>query len=248
MDATEKHSVPNVLPYRVLNWSGRMIQKNGNSGFMKLTPDKKAMDVVQMNINLKADGTIEGKCREQYTNHNAMFFRDNYTKNNEEDLLDEMEKEYDFELSNYSVKNMAEMQKPIIETYDILKEDQVQITGDKLYFSPLFYLSQNESPFKLDKREYPVDFGFPWEDKYMINIQVPEGYEIESIPEKMAIALPENMGVFKYNVVGAGDKIRAIVSVNINAPVIPPTHYEALKEFYNQLVKKQTEKVVLKKI
>jgi hypothetical protein len=39
-----------------------------------------------------------------------------------------------------------------------------------------------------------------------------------------------------------------VLAFKINSTIIPVSRYQDLKEFYNQRVKKETEKVVLKKI
>ena len=84
---------------------------------------------------------------------------------------------------------MLTLSKPIVESYKFLKESQADVIGNKLYFSPLFFLKTSENPFKLEKREFPVDFGYPSSTKYMININLPEGYKVESAPSPISISL-----------------------------------------------------------
>ncbi len=47
----------------------------------------------------------------------------------------------------------------------------------------MLYLVSKENPFKQEVREYPVDFGYPKQEKYNININIPEGFVVESMPE-----------------------------------------------------------------
>ena len=44
LDATNKYSLPGVLPIRDLNWFGRIIRNNGSSTTVSLTPQKKSID------------------------------------------------------------------------------------------------------------------------------------------------------------------------------------------------------------
>ena len=74
----------------------------------------------------------------------------------------------------------------------------------------MLFLSNNESPFKLDTRKYPIDFGFPWEEKVTVGIQIPEGYVIESIPESLAIGLRDDVGVYKFSIVNNGNSVQLI--------------------------------------
>ncbi len=249
LDATDPYSMPDVLPVRTLNWFGRMISENGNSTSIDLMPKHKAEELTMMNVVINTDGSIDGKLRQRYTNHYAMNFRSKYNETTEDSFLETMEKENsDIEISNYVLKDNEDVSKPITQSYELFKEDMIDVIGDKLYFNPLFHMASSENPFKIDKREYPVDFGYPWQDKYMITIKIPEGYKVESLPQSTLVSLPENMGTFRYQIQENAGAITVNALIAINTAVIASTHYDFLKEFYSQMVEKETEKVVLSKI
>ncbi len=101
----------------------------------------------------------------------------------------------------------------------------------------------------MENRDYPIDFTFPWANKYIITLKIPEGYEVESVPEKMNIAMEGKVGTFLFNVVAVGSQSIQITSdLKMNHAVIPSINYHGLKEFYKAIVEKQAEKVVLSKI
>ncbi|WP_420602645.1 transglutaminase domain-containing protein [Flagellimonas sp.] len=249
LDATSVYSTLDVLPTRALNWYGRMVSEDGNSIEMDLMPKKKSLDAVMMNVDLHEDGSFDAQYRQQYTNNNAMLYRNMYNKGTEDSFLEELEKKQgDIEISDFDLKNNADLDKPIVQSYNIFKEDAFESIAGKLYFSPMFHLCTTENPFKSEKREYPIDYGFPWEDKYIITIKIPEGYKVESLPAPMAIALPDNMGSFKYNLSSNNNTVNLRASISVNTAIMPALYYDGLKEFYRQLVEKESEKVVLSKI
>jgi hypothetical protein len=112
----------------------------------------------------------------------------------------------------------------------------------------MLYFTQNVNPFKQEIREYPVDFSFPYQDKYNFTINIPEGYEIEFLPKPLAIMMEENIGAFKYNIAASGSQIQVVVVMEMNYSSIPPEYYNSLKTFYKEMIDKQNEKIVLKKI
>lgn len=249
LDATNAYGAPNLLPIRALNWQGRLILKDGTSTMVDLMPKTKALDVIMLDVTLNNDGSINGKFRQQYKSHNAMLFRKKYNKDTEEVFLENEEKKHDgIEISNYEVKNNAELNKPIVQSYELLKDNAIEVIGDKMYFSPFHHLVTSESPFKSEKREFPVDFSFPWEDKYIIGTKIPQGYKVDFLPESKIVSLPDNLGIFKYTIKSNAGTINLNSSVAFNSSIIAPQYYDTLKEFYRQLVEKQTEKVVLSKI
>jgi hypothetical protein len=249
LDASDPYSTVDVLPRRALNWLGRIVSEEGNSETIDLMPPNKSVDIVMMNVSLKEDGSIEAKCRESSSHNNAMVFRNSYNKGTQDSFLEDFEKDKGaIEISDYAIKNNLDLDKPIIQEYDFSKEDVVEAIADKLYFTPMFNLRSTENPFKSEKRDFPVDYGYAWEDKFLINIEIPEGYRVESVPESTSVLLPENMGRFTYLIKATDKAVNLTVSVTSETAIVPPHHYNNLKDFYTMLVQKQNEKVVLSKI
>ena len=67
-------------------------------------------------------------------------------------------------------------------------------------------------------------------------------------PEPIKISLPDSMGSFLFNINVVEGGLNVISTFEINTAIIPEFKYAELKEFYNQRVLKETEKVVLTKI
>ena len=139
------------------------------------------------------------------------------------------------------------MTEVVTEMFKFEGEDMVEVLGDQMMFKPLFFKALTENPFKLDERMYPVDFGTPFEIKNRIGISIPEGFEIVSVPETLAIGLPEDLGVYKFVVKQQGNSIMITTIMQVNTSVYPAYQYEYLKEFYNAIVNKCAESVVIKK-
>src|SRR5690606_14533032 len=78
LDASNKYSMPNILPSRVLNWEGRIVRKDKSSSAISLYPNQSAKNTITMMANLDASGNIEGNYRAVKTNHYAMSYRESY--------------------------------------------------------------------------------------------------------------------------------------------------------------------------
>ncbi|HDZ07112.1 hypothetical protein LCGC14_0166520 [marine sediment metagenome] len=249
LDATSQNSLPSVLPIRALNWEGRMISKDGKSTIINLYPTSKGSIQTFQNISLSENGTAVGKIRNVYKEHQALSFRDEYRKNKQESYLNQLVDKYDgIEINNLEVKNSNELAKLPIESFDFTTESEIDVVSNKIYFSPLLFLATKENPFKQEKREFPIDFSFPFENISTSIINLPEGYRVVSIPEAIAIALPNGMGSFSYAINNVGNVLQLKVSKKINYPVIPAEYYPSLKEYYSKMIEKLNEKVVLTKV
>ncbi len=249
LDATEKYSEPNILPLRDLNWVGRLIRKDGTSTEVDLMPKTLSREVTNMSLVLKTDGTAEGKIRNQFTNHEALEYRRRNLGLTTESYLEKLEtNNNDIEVSDYVRQNDLDLSQPMVETFAFKDTKDVEIIDDKIYISPLLFLATKENPFKQEVREYPVDFGYPQQEKYNINIAIPEGYVVESMPAGINIGTGDNVGTFKYMIANAANSLQIVITKDINTAIVPADFYPVLKDFYKQMIDKQNEKIVLKKI
>lgn len=245
LDATELYSLPNVLPTRVLNWKGRLIKKDGSSYFIGLAPKKHSTEDSYINAQINNDGIVKGVMSVKLTNQNALNFRKRTNALKEEDVISKLEEKYLIEIKNFKVTNKRFLEKPINQRLKFTSDNLVERINGKLYIAPLLFLTKTKNPFKLENRKFPVDFERPWREKKTIVLQVPEGFQVESFPESMAIGLPDNLGVFKFQIKVIGSQINIISLMQINNGIIGQEYYQYLKEFYKKMIKKQSEKIVL---
>jgi hypothetical protein len=249
LDATNKYSLPGVLPIRDLNWFGRIIRDNGSSTTVSLTPQKKSIDAITLMGLINKEGEITGKVRKKHYDYNAFAFRNNYNGISKESFIEKLEKEnLGLEIEEYEVQNSGNLNEPIVENYSFKSTNSVEIIGDKLYISPLLYFSFKENPFKQEQRQYPVDFVYPNQDNFKISLAIPEGYTVESLPESKVIAMPDNYARFSYEISKNNNQIQISYILDINKVVIENNYYDSLKDFFKELVNKNNEHIVLKKI
>jgi len=248
LDASSKYADFNILPIRDLNGFGRLIKKDGNSTEINLMPISNSKEILNIMASLNEQGEITGKIRGQYFDYNAFAFREKYNGIAKDSYIEKLEKTYaGLEITEYNVQNILDLDLPIVENYDFTSTNSVEVIADKMYVSPLLFFATTENPFKQEKREYPVDFVFPNQDKFSISLTIPNGYVVETLPQPKAVTMPDNLGSFKYNISNNGNQIQLQYTQDINQAIIGSEYYEVLKNFFREIVNKQTEKIVLKK-
>lgn len=245
LDASEKFSTPNVLPLRTVNWQGRIIKEDLSSDWISLLPTVYSGSANFMSVSLNDEFELSGMMRTTYKNLEALDFRKNKNHLKNEGLINSLEEKYGIEIEEYKIANKNKLYKPITRVIKFFGEDFTETINGKIYISPLLFLKNTENPFKLKERKFPIDYGVPIKNKSSISIKLPKGYKVESLPEKKAIALSNNAVVFGYKVISKDSKISVVSQFQVNSPIITPEYYQELKELYNQMVKKQSEKIVL---
>ncbi|MCK8480843.1 transglutaminase domain-containing protein [Psychroserpens algicola] len=248
LDATEDYSTYNVLPTRVLNWQGRVIRENGSSAWINLSPSSLSTDVTSLNVKINPDLTIEGKVRQQKTDYTAMNYRNRYANLSTDEHIKSLERNNgELEIMDIEIENNKDYTKPLKLTYDYNLVDGIEEIGENLYLSPMLFFASEDNPFKQETRNFPIDLTYPFSDKYIINIMIPEGYAIESLPQSGKIQF-NDVGDFTYLSKQNGSFLQLTVSLNMKTSIILAQDYETFKEFYSKVIEKQSEKIVLKKI
>ena len=250
MDGTEEFSDINLLPVKDYNWQGILVDNNRKVWRrIDLVSPGMSSSMYSMDIALNDDGTAEGTCKSRFARHSALSFREGYKGNDMESYLSAKENQLsDIEIEDYETKNADSYEGMVSESFKFFDDYGADEIDGKLYLKPLGFLAMAENPFKLEKREYPVDFGYPFKDIYMIKLNLPEGYAVESCPESKVLRLPDNLGSFKYNIVPKENQVDVMVNFEIKSSIITANYYPYLKEFFNQVVAKEGEQLVLSKI
>lgn len=246
LDATEKNAPINILPLRAISERGRYINEDNSSFFVNLTPTNIALDKKTVNVKIDLLGKISGTMRSVYTNNYALNERNKLGYLSTESVIKSLENKYNnIEIEKVRLNNTKKIDKPFIVSSKFTLINGVELINDKVYFSPLFFLQKLENEFKSEKRNLPIDFGFPWGIAYEINIDIPKEYKTENIPENIIIKLENTKGFFSYKTLVHDDKLVVYVKYQINTNKINPEFYADLKDFYSKIVLKQSEKVVL---
>src|SRR5690606_36809877 len=191
---------------------------------------------------------ITGSSRRMNTGHYAYHYRDNYARTQIADVTKRLEALNKIEISGLEFQNFLNPYENLSESYSFEADNLIENIGEKLYFTPLLFHTEKENIYKSDERSYPIDYSYPWENRYMFTVKLPENYKVESLPENINAIMPNNMGSFKFMISDQGHQIQISVQQNISESLIPTELYHDLKEFYQVMVDKLNEKIVLVKI
>lgn len=249
LDATEKFSIPNVLPIRDLNWFGRLIRKDGSSSMVNLYQKTPSAENVFLIYDLQENGTVLGKIRIQIDRQLALAFRQKNVDKSNDQYLESLENTNNkIEISDYVRENEKDLNLPIVEKFAFKSVKNVEIIGGKLYLTPLLFNAIKENHFKQEKRLFPIEYDFINQSCYNVSIKIPDGYEVEALPKSTNISLLDNQMIFKYLIQNDGQRIQLVVKLDVNQASFLADDYESLKAFFQNIVDKENEKIVFKKI
>jgi hypothetical protein len=249
MDATAPYSYLNIIPNRAAHWKGRVIKDKESSEWIDLEDRAMSKDIVMIAATIDDDFNSVFETKRRLTNYTAFSARNKYDDATEIEIKEYLEsKTSGLTVTEFTMENMDEVNKPMNITYTGIYKNGINKIGDKLYITPLLYDSNDENPFKLEKRTLPLDLSFPVETKTIVNLSIPEGYEVESLPESVKFSFDEGVGSYTYFVKQQGNIISTVATFTISALKIQPESYEPFRNFYISIVDKDAEKIILKKV
>jgi hypothetical protein len=248
LDATEQNSPYYLLPVRALNGQGQFVDKK-RTGWVSLDAGKKDKQMVVYSLTIGDDLSLKGKLTYSKGDYAALDFRNNYENFNSDDeyLTDYKEGKKGLKVTSHRVDNLDSLYKPINEEFEVVINNAVTDIDGELYITPLMYDQIKENPFKISDRKYPIDFGYLRDKTIIVNYTFPQGYTVVNLPANVAAKLPGNSASLSCKSTVTEGKITIMYKVAINKSVFVQPEYADLREFYNQVIAKSAEPIVLKR-
>ena len=242
LDATEKELPFGMLPYRCLNYSGRVMDLDGESYWYEIEPEKANGRAIRLQMELDFEnGAATGTIDEISTGYEAYFKRNRLATTTQEEYLDQIEggSNDDFFVKSYEVVGEQSDEKKLVERYTF----EVENIGDQqtIFVNPFLIRFFESNPFKSEERNYPVDFGYLRSYKYFANFKVPDGYKVKQLPTPVNLGLPDKSGVLRFNCVEAQGMVMVQFTLQLMSTQYTSAGYVYVKKFFENAVTAQNK-------
>ncbi|MFC2124647.1 DUF3858 domain-containing protein [Bacteroidota bacterium] len=247
MDATDSDCSPYLPPKRVLNNKGRLISKN-NSRWIDLVPLQKSKEFTQAEINIDASGMVFSEIIANQVGYPSLELREEINRNGEEKLVEKISESLEnYEASSFEYSVSEDHLKKVNAKYQLKSYNSLMVSDQLMMIDPLFFDKMEENPFKDENREFPVDFTYPINKTISVKINIPDGFEIEELPESTAFGLQDKSGTFRFSVAKQDRSINITNSITLKKTFFNTEEYPELRKFFELAVSKYAELIVLKK-
>jgi hypothetical protein len=119
--------------------------------------------------------------------------------------------------------------------------------NNKLVFNPILNFLATKNPFILTDRNFPVDLVYKCQKQKKIEINIPVGYEVETLPKQANMDIFSGACNYKYQISKEGNKITVITSFKLNQTYFEKEKYSAIKEFYDTIQKLEKQEIIFQK-
>lgn len=251
LDALQDRKEFGVLPRQDLNQMGFRMSSGEGEWIRLSTPENTLARTTYTRFILTADGSMTGEISVINKGYRAALERERISG------LPDQSRDYfqnfvlaglkDYNLANPSLTDPDRPEEPLILECELVTKDFTESTGDIMIVRPILAWPIIENPFPQVERITPVDLTFPLQEAYMLGLVIPDGYDVEQLPEPIKVVMPNNAGTFTFNVF-RDDNILHITSVlTLNQTLFLPEEYNSVSEFFAYVARKHEEGIVLKR-
>ncbi|OQY95937.1 MAG: hypothetical protein B6D37_04045 [Sphingobacteriales bacterium UTBCD1] len=239
-------------------------------GFGRLTPDcyngnARVVDMKATPLEFSADSLLEKKSTYVFITQNdkgeivgkftqtpgyyeSHTIRERIKEKGKDDFFQTIRKAYGpgiSELFNSKIDQLDSLETSVKIFYEFKMN---QDSNDIIYVNPMMGEGYKQNPFKSAERFYPVEMPYVIDESYNFSLIIPGGYQIDELPKSEKVVIDEEGdGQFEYLIAESGGVISIRARILIKRTFFQQDEYEILREFFNRIVKKQSEQIVLKK-
>lgn len=250
VDATSALRPYNVLPGFCLNDMG-MVMGAGPIEWIAMNHNGEISNQsfsVNLELDLEDLPELTGNGTANYSQAAAPTMRILLDNLDEDERIEVFKSQSpDLIINAIDFEGMDDAYQSVRSKFEFETEDKVDEIGGRLFFSPVVLKEIKDNPFTATSRILPVEFTMPIRRRYFFNVSIPEGYEVESLPEAANFVLPNGGGNYKFICQNTGSSVQVMVRFSINKLMFLPSEYPAFRELFNLIIAKQEEKVVLKR-
>ncbi len=243
VDGTDPLANFSEIPSRCLNMIGLAIREDKTEW---VSLKSRTVSSIAYKFDLWFDAALDSlieKSRVTSAGYQAIEYRNMF-----EDSYKKMKELFigrDAKLSDtLNVINLKEIEQPFIVNYTL--KTTVEKIEDKILVSPFCGEAISKNPLTMPVRNYPVDFNYRELKSYISTVKIPDGYKILSLPE--SISIDNDMITIRYTAVSENDKTITISGMyEFKKDLYEKTEYADVKNYFNQIVNKFNENLVLVK-
>lgn len=233
------------VPWWNANVEGLAIDKK-EPFWVDITQGRISEELYQMEVDiLPKEGEMRIELTKDANGEAAHQLRSTYN-GNIENLRDLYKDNSGMNVGDISVENFDETSSPFRLTMKYsIKTGEEGAMPEKIYFNPLIYVAPEKNPFKQTVRTHPVDLVFSSKTNYFVNVNIPQGYSVDYLPQ--TVGYINDVMTLVYNIVASDDGKLVISAGYTLKNFYYPEDYTQLRELYDELVRTFSDMIILKR-
>lgn len=197
--------------------------------------------------SVAADGTISGSRTTDYAGQRAAEYRKRYrAAKDSADFISNLQSKEGIQISNFKITSLNDFSPQAREAFEFKR--RTTVNGNLIYLNPMIFLHSGKNPFTQQERRLPLETAYPDQLMLTVTLTLPEGYAVEEIPKTLMIKADDGGAICRYNITQRESVVSLVYTFSFKKMLYLPNEYPGLKSFWEAVVEKNNEMLVLKKI
>ena len=245
-DGSAEDGYIDMLPTTLLTNRAYILKgKNNNcwANIQQLAHDKQ---VIGINGVIDASGQIKGNCIVNHYDEGAYLFKNKYRKAKDNNAyIQQLGSDNKLHIANYTTEGSDTLSPRATETFEFTK--QCDVADDRIYVNPIILPIESSNPFTSETRILPIEFPCPKTLFQTVTLKIPEGYGVEELPKGVVTYIGDKEATFSFKCAISDRHIICNYQLNLKRAFFGPEEYEYLKNYFQTIVLRNEDMVVLKK-
>lgn len=249
LDATDPLRPKEFLPRKVLNVKGLII-KQGQPEWVTLSSPKRYTTASLAMITLHDDGSFHGSLEDAYREYAGIIQRRSLEDKKDIEIAKEAfePEQTGMTLDSVTVEGRDSIQAALKMKAWVTSPSYAQRNGNLLYINPHILHRTEQNPFKDQDRKFPIDYSYLISSRSVTVLTIPEGYSVkEGLYNRKFTAGAEAVTYSRIFSVD-GNRINIAMNFDVKESIIKQKYYGQLKELYSQIIRTESEQLVLEKM
>jgi hypothetical protein len=195
-------------PYGQLEWNREAVRAMiiGEGGYVwktiPMTTYEKSPSHRSAHLTLNQSGDLEGDVTMTYGGHQALNRRRDDFRNSDSKREENFKEEFkskigSAEISELRIENFNDNSKPLTYTFKVKVPNYAQRVGKRMFLQPGFFEYGSGPVFTAATRTYDISFPYPWSEDDTVEIQLPEGFQLDNADAPGEVNDPRRIGDLK---------------------------------------------------
>jgi Domain of Unknown Function with PDB structure (DUF3857)/Transglutaminase-like superfamily len=242
-------------PFGMLNWSetgtaGLRLDKDGGTWVKTLLPKSSESRIEHVaKLRLTETGNLEGNLTVTYTGLEAMYHRQDVRNADEvtrKKFLEDRVKHQipvttDVELTNQP--DWTNPETPLIAEFKVKIPDWSSNAGKRTVIPAALFTAIEKHTFEHANRVHPIYVDYPYEKEDDVTIELPEGWQVNSVPPPQA--RDGHIVSYSLSVDKSGTTLHMTRKLTWNFLLLDAKYYPALREFFQSVRTGDDQQIVL---
>jgi hypothetical protein len=145
-----------------------------------------------------------------------------------------------------SLAGLKEPDQPVVAGFDVEIPNLGSFAGSRALIPLSVFTASAKNPFSAEKRKFAIYFAYASLGTDDIALQIPAGYEVESMPNDRRYDLQAVTYETQYTA-GSERTVHLKRKIEVRGQLYGPEHYPTLRQFYGKVVAADQEQLVMRK-